>query len=122
MTRTTDPSRRRPLRSRGQTEDVTLARGERLEGLRSDATHRLAAVPPCLDESGGAEPADVPADQRLRQPHVLDQLAHARGAVGEAADDAEAVDIGERLVDRAELAKLGGGVRDGGEGGPDPGA
>jgi hypothetical protein len=53
---------------------------------------------------------------------VLDQLAHARGAVGEAADDAEAVDIGERLVDRAELAKLGGGVRDGGEGGPDPGA
>jgi hypothetical protein len=64
----------------------------------------------------------MPADQRLRQSDVIDEVADAGRALGQATDDAEAVDIGERLVDRAELAQLGGNAGDRRDGGPDSGA
>ena len=101
---------------------MPFASGERLERLWSQSADRLAAVSASLDETGGTQPAHMPAHEWLRQADVLDELAHACGTVGQAADDAEAVHVGKRLVDRPELTELGGGVGDGGKGGPNSGA
>jgi hypothetical protein len=57
----------------------------------------------------------MPAHQRLRQADLRDELRHRRGTGGEAADDPEPVDIGQGLVDEAQLTKLVGlknGIRD----------
>jgi hypothetical protein len=63
----------------------------------------------------------VPADERLRQADVLDQVRDAGVSEREALDDAQPVDVGERLVDDPELAEVFGRVGDGGERGPDSG-
>jgi hypothetical protein len=99
-----------------------LARGECLERLRPKAAERLATVAPRIDEARRAEPADVPADEGLRQADVLDELGHARVAAREALHDAEPIDVGESLVNEAELAELLRLVDDGCDGRPDPGA
>ena len=62
--------------------------------------------PARLDEAGGAQALEVMADERLGQPDVGDELGDARLAVGQAADDAQAIDVGEGLVERAQLAQL----------------
>ena len=57
----------------------------------------------------------MPGHQRLRQPDLRDELGDGRLAGGQASDDAEAVDVGQGLVDEAQLAELVGledGVRD----------
>jgi hypothetical protein len=57
----------------------------------------------------------MPRHERLRQPDLRDELRHGRFAMGEPADDPEAIDVGERLVDEAQLTQLVGlenGVRD----------
>jgi hypothetical protein len=64
----------------------------------------------------------VPAHEGLRQADVLDEVRHARVAVRQALDDPEAIDVGQGLVDEAELAQLLRLVDDGRDGGPDPGA
>ncbi|MFL5681178.1 MAG: hypothetical protein ACJ77B_11325 [Chloroflexota bacterium] len=64
----------------------------------------------------------MPADEGLRQPDVLDQVANRRMARREAADDPEAVDIGEGLVDDPQLAEVIRLVDDRGERRADPGA
>ena len=104
-----------------QAEDRPLARDEGLERLGAEAAHRLAAVSARRDEPGGAQPADVPADERLRQPDLLDQVRHRRVAVREALDDAEPIDVGERLVDDPQLAELVGLVDDRSDGRTDAG-
>ena len=110
-----------PLRSRRQAEDRPLAGDEGLERLGTEAARRLAAVPAGLDEPGGPQPADMPADERLGQPDFLDQVRHRRVAVREALDDAEPIDVGECLVDDPQLAELVGLVDDRGDGRTDPG-
>ena len=57
----------------------------------------------------------MPGHQRLRQPDLRDELGDGRLARGQAADDAEAVDVGQGFVDETQLAELVGledGVRD----------
>ena len=54
--------------ARGDPEDGGLAALELGERLRAEPTDRLAADPPGRDEPGGAQPPDVPRDERLRQP------------------------------------------------------
>lgn len=48
----------------------------------------------------------MPGHQRLRQPDLRDELGDRRLAMREAPDDPEAVDVGEGLVDEAQLAQL----------------
>jgi hypothetical protein len=48
----------------------------------------------------------MPRDERLGQADLRDELGDGRFAVGQAAHDPEPVDVGERLVDEAQLAKL----------------
>ena len=103
-------------------ENLAFAVGEGSECLGSEAAQRLAPAAAGLDEAGGAEPADVPADERLRQPDVVHELRHAGLAPGEPLHDAQAVHVGERLVDDAQLAEVIGLVDDRGERRPDPGA
>ena len=58
----------------------------------------------------------MPRDERLGQPDLGDELGDGRLGGREAADDPEAVDVGESLVDEAQLAQLVGledGVREG---------
>ena len=51
----------------------SLAAGERLEGVAAEPAERLAAVAACLDEARGTKPADVPADERLREADLADR-------------------------------------------------
>ena len=67
---------------------------------------RLAPVPARLDKSRHAQPSDMPADERLGQPDLLDEIRHGCVTIGEALHDTEAVHVGERLVDEAELTEL----------------
>src|SRR5437762_1522565 len=86
------------------------------------AAERVAPVPPRFDQAGRPEAADVPAHERLGQPDVLGEVRHAGMPECETLDNAQPVDVGERLVDQAELAQLLRLVNDGRDGRPDPGA
>ena len=105
----------------GQAKDHSLARGEGLERLGPEAAECLATVAPRFDQAGGPEAAHVPADERLREADVLDQVRHAGVSEREALDDPQAVDVGEGLVDDAQLAEVFGRVGDGSERGPKSG-
>jgi hypothetical protein len=48
----------------------------------------------------------MPRHERLRQPHLRDELGDRRLAVRQATDDPEAVDVSQGLVDQAQLAQL----------------
>jgi hypothetical protein len=52
---------------------------------------------------------------------VLDEIPDRGRAASEAPDDAQAVDVGERLVEQTQLAKVIGLVDDGRERRADPG-
>jgi hypothetical protein len=52
---------------------------------------------------------------------VLDEIPHRRRAAGKALDDAQPIDVGERLVEQAQLAQVIGLVDDGGERGANAG-
>ena len=84
-----------------------------VEGLGHEPADRLAADPAGRHEARGAEPAEVPRDERLGQADLGDELGDARLAVGEAADDPQPVHVGEGLVDEAQLAQVVG-LDDGG--------
>ena len=57
----------------------------------------------------------MPAHERLGEPNVIDELRYRRRARGQALDDAQAVDVGEGLVEAAQLAQFVGLVDDGGD-------
>ena len=59
-----------------------------------------------LDEPGDAEALEVVADERLRQADVGDELGDAGLALGEAPHDAQAVHVGEGLVEGAQVAQV----------------
>lgn len=48
----------------------------------------------------------MPRDERLRQPDLGHELGDRRLGGRETADDPKAVDVGEGLVDEAQLAQL----------------
>ena len=58
----------------------------------------------------------MPADEWLGEPDFLDQIGDRSVAVREAFDDAEPIDVRERLVDDAQLAQLVGLVDNGSNG------
>lgn len=74
--------------------------------MREEAADGFAADPPGLDETGSAEPADVPRHERLRQPDVVDELGDAGLGVSEPLHDAQPVHVGEGLVEGAQRAEL----------------
>jgi hypothetical protein len=102
-------------------QELTLARRLHIERLRAEGADRLAAASARGDQARGTQPAQVPAHQRLRQADVLDEIPDGGRAAGEAPDDAQAVDVGERLVEQPQLAKVIGLVDDGRERRADPG-
>lgn len=105
------------LSGRGiEAEQEAFALDLRVERLWSQGADRLAATPSRRHETGGPQPAKVPAHERLRQADVLDEIGHGGGAVRQPADDSQAVDVGERLVEPAEVTQIVGLVDDGGEG------
>jgi hypothetical protein len=57
----------------------------------------------------------VPADQRLGEPDVVDELGNGRRALGQSLDDAQAVDVRQGLVEAAQLAQIVGLVDDRGD-------
>jgi hypothetical protein len=103
-------------------QELALTRRLHVERLRAEGADRLAAAPARGDEARGAQPAEVPAHQRLRQADVLDEIPDRGRAAGEAPDDAQAVDVGERLVKQPQLAKVIWLVDDGRERRADTGA
>ena len=96
----------------GQAEDLALALEERLEGSRQEPADRLATDAAGLDEAGGAEAADVPRDERLRQADVVDELGDRRLGAGKPLDDPEAVHVSEGLVEGSQGTQLLGLVDD----------
>ena len=56
-------------------EDGALAPANASKASRRSLQSGLAAVPTRLDEAGGPQPTDVPADERLREPDLFDELA-----------------------------------------------
>ena len=96
----------------GQAEDLAFAVEERVEGGRQETADRLAADPPGLDEAGGAEAADMPRDERLRQADVVDELGDRRLGAGEPLNDPQPVHVSEGLVEGPQCAQLLGLVDD----------
>jgi hypothetical protein len=102
-------------------QELALARRLHVERLRAEGADRLAAASARGDQARGTQPAQVPAHQRLRQADVLDEIPDGGRAASEAPDDAQTVDVGERLVEQAQLAKVIGLVDDGRQRRTDPG-
>jgi hypothetical protein len=90
--------------------------------MRQEAADGLAADPPGLDQAGGAETADVPRDEGLRQPHVVDELGNGGLGASEPLHDAQPVHVGEGLVEGAQCAQLLRLVEDGGDRAADAGS
>ena len=114
-----DRHRRRPAAR--EAEDGALALGDLAERLRAEAADRLAADPSGLDEPGRAQALEVMADERLRQADMGDQVVTRGLALGEPAHDAQAVDVGEGLVEGAQVAQVIGLDDDRRDGRADPG-
>ena len=73
-----------------EAEDAALVLGEVAEGLRHDPGDRLATDASGGDEAGGAEPDEMPRDQRLAQPDALDELGDRRLPLREPLQDPKA--------------------------------
>ena len=115
------PAFERVIGSAHDAEDGPLARGDLVEGLRTEADDDLAPVALGRDETGVAKTLDMMGDERLGQSDVLDEVADGRGAARQAADDAEAIDVGQRLVERAQAAEVLGLLDERGDRAADPG-
>ena len=87
-------------------EDGALAGRELGERLLAQAADRLAALAAGLDDARGAEAAEVPRHERLGEPDMGDELRDGRLALGQAADDAQAVHVGHDLVEGTQLAQV----------------
>jgi hypothetical protein len=74
--------------------------------MRQEPADGLATDPPGLDEAGGAQAADVPRHERLRQPDVVDELGDAGLGASEALDDAQPVHVREGLVEGAQRSQF----------------
>jgi hypothetical protein len=109
------------MQGMAQAEDLALPGGEGFEGRGHEPAERLASPAAGLDESGGPQPAEVPADERLAEPDVLDEIRDRCVAAGEASDEAEAVHVGERPMDDSQLAEILGLVDDRRQGRADSG-
>ena len=79
---------------------------EALPGLVPKPADRLPPAPTRFDETCGAKARQVPADERLRQPDMLDQVRDARIPLRESTHDAQAVHVGQCLVNDLELAQV----------------
>jgi len=104
-----------------QPQELALACGLHVERFRAEGADRFAAAPARGDQASRAQPAQVPAHQRLRQADLFDEIPDRGRAAGEAPDDAQAVDVSERLVEQPQLAKVIWLVDDGRERRADPG-
>ncbi len=82
----------------------------------------LATAPAGRDEPGRAQPAEVPAHERLREPDMADEVRDARRPGREALDDPQAVDVRERTVEQADAPQVVRLVDDRGDRGTDAGA
>jgi hypothetical protein len=87
-------------------EELALVRRGLGERSGSQAADRFAANSAGRDDSGGAQLAQVPADEWLAQPDVVDQLGHGRRRIRESLDDPQPVHVGKCLVEEADLAEL----------------
>ena len=80
---------------------------ELLEGGRSQTTDHLATVTLGLDEPGHAKDAQVPADERLRQPDAGRELSHGEwSTLGHEADDTQSRLVPERSVERPQTSQI----------------
>src|SRR5512140_1529747 len=104
---------------RSDAEQVLLAAGDVAENARAKLAVDLAAAPPRLDDARGLELGEMPADERLAEADELDQLTDRGRARGHALDHAQAVHVGEGLVEVAQLAQILGLIDDRGDGGAD---
>jgi hypothetical protein len=96
-----------------------LALFHEVEDVRPELAEDLAAGAPGLDEAGGLEAADVPADQRLAEADRVDEVADGGRALDQAANDAQPVHIGQSLVEDPKLAQIVGLIDDRGDGAAD---
>jgi hypothetical protein len=64
----------------------------------------------------------MPADERLRQADLLDEIGHGGASPGQAPDDPQPVHVGEGLVDDPQLTEILGLVDDRGDGRANAGA
>jgi hypothetical protein len=94
-------------------QDRAFARGELGERSLAESADRLAAAAPGLDDTSASQAAEVPRDERLRQPDMSDELRDGRLALRQAPDDPQPVDVGHDLVEGAQLAEVFG-LGDGG--------
>jgi hypothetical protein len=95
-----------------EAEQGPLAGDLGVECLGPEGADRLPAAPPRRDESRGPQSTEMPAHERLRQADVLDQVGHGRRTLGQPLDDAQPVDVSERLVEAPQVAQVVGLVDD----------
>jgi hypothetical protein len=111
--------RRLSRRVPSHTQNEVLALGDTGEYVRLQLAQDFAAASMRADDPGGPKLGDVPADERLAQTDRLDQLPDRRGPFGQALHHAETIDVGEGLVEDAQLPKLVGLIDDRGDRCPD---
>ncbi len=74
------------------------------QGIATEAAHDLAAGPAGLDESGDAQPPQVPRHERLTEIDVVHEVRHSAIALAEALQHAQPGGVSQRLVnDRHSL-------------------
>jgi hypothetical protein len=89
-----------------------LAFRDFVEDVRPKLAEDLAAGPPGLDDSGSLEPGHVPRDQRLAEADRFDQIADRSRTLREPPHDSEAVHVGQRFVEDAQLPQIVGLIDD----------
>ena len=100
-------------------QENAFAFGDLTKDIGTELAHDFAAGALGLDDAGGPEPPDVPRNPRLAEPDGVDQFADGRGALSQPSDDAKPVDVRERFVEDAQLAKIVGLVDDCGDCAPE---
>ena len=91
-------------RSAGQLAKPRMARSRAANSAKASSRRRQTVSRPWrarLDDAGGAQPAEVPRDERLGQARRgRSARVDGRLAVGQAADDPQPVHVGHGLVER----------------------
>jgi hypothetical protein len=100
-------------------QEDSLALGDLTKDVGTKLADDLAAGPLGFHDAGSSESTDVPRNQRLAEPDGIDQFAYGCRALRKPSDDAKAVNVRERLVENAQLAKIVGLIDDCGDGAPE---
>ncbi len=104
---------------RGKTKDTPFIGGKAIPRLGDQTRDRFSAGAARLDQTGQTQLAQMPRDERLAEPDVVDELGDRRLTLREPPHDSQAIHVRQGLVNQSNGAEILGLVNDRGDRGPD---